>query len=50
MLELICAIPENIGWVIVGVLGTLTALLAVKLATTCVAAWKQWHAEEETEE
>ena len=52
MLELICSIPENIGWVIVGACGTLTALLAIKLVCTCVTAVKEYHLckEDETEE
>lgn len=31
MLELLCKIPDHIGWVIVGVVGTLTAIMAVKV-------------------
>lgn len=31
MLEMLCAIPENIGWVIVGAMGMLTAMMAVKV-------------------
>ena len=38
MLELICRIPESIGWVTVGVLGTLTVLFAIKVVKTIVVA------------
>ncbi len=31
MLEMICSIPENIGWVIVGATGMLCVMMAVKL-------------------
>lgn len=31
MLEMICAIPENIGWVIVGVNSTVCAMMTYKL-------------------
>jgi hypothetical protein len=32
MLEMLCAIPEEIGWVLVGVVGTLCIRMAVKVA------------------
>ena len=38
MLELICRIPESIGWVAVGVLGTLAVLFAIKIVKTIVEA------------
>ena len=38
MLELICKIPESVGWVTVGVLGTLTVLFAIKIVKTIVKA------------
>lgn len=31
MLELICRIPDHIGWVIVGAVGMLTTIMAVKV-------------------
>jgi hypothetical protein len=31
MLEMLCKIPENIGWVIVGAVGMLCAIMLVKL-------------------
>ena len=31
MLELLCKIPENVGWMLVGVVGTLCVIMAVKL-------------------
>lgn len=51
MLEIICAIPENIGWVIVGAMGMLTAIVAVKLGKLFVQMWKDRHeSEKECEE
>ena len=41
MLEMICAIPENIGWVIVGAAGMLTAIMAVKVAKVFVEMWRE---------
>lgn len=46
MLELICRIPESIGWVTVGVLGTLAILFAIKIVKTIVTA----HINEEVEQ
>ena len=46
MLELICKIPEHIGWVTVGVLGTLVVVFAVKIVKTIVEA----HTTEEVEQ
>ena len=36
MLEMICAIPENIGWVMVGAVGMLCAVMLVKLGKVVV--------------
>lgn len=47
MLEMIYAIPENIGWVIVGATGMLAAMMAVKLGKLFVQMWKDWHEEGE---
>ena len=49
MMNLICNIPEEIGWVLVGILGTLCAMMAVKLGKVFVEMWREWH-EEEIEE
>ena len=46
MLELICAIPEAIGWVSVGVVGTLCVMMAVKLGKLFIQMWKDYHEEE----
>lgn len=40
MLEMICSIPENVGWVIVGVVGTLTTLMAIKVGKIIIQAIK----------
>lgn len=36
MLEMICRIPENIGWVIVGAVGMLCAVMLIKLGKVIV--------------
>jgi len=41
MLEMICAIPENIGWVMVGAAGMLCAVMLVKLGGVIVEAIKE---------
>jgi hypothetical protein len=45
MLELLCAIPEEIGWVIVGVVGTLCVMMAIKLIKLFIKIYKE-HCEE----
>ena len=45
MLEMICAIPENIGWIMVGAAGMLCAVMLVKLGGVIVEAIKA-HREE----
>lgn len=41
MLEMICAIPENIGWVIVGTVGTLCAMMVVKIVKLFIESRKE---------
>ena len=41
MLEMICAIPESIGWVIVGAVGMFCAVMLVKLGGVIVEAIKE---------
>ena len=50
MLEMICAIPEEIGWVLVGIVGTLCAMMLFKLGKLFVQMWKERHEEEDDEE
>ena len=38
MLEMICAIPENVGWAIVGAMSAFTAMMVVALAKTVYLA------------
>ena len=47
MLELICNIPENIGWMLVGIVGTLCAMMMYKLGKLFVQMWKEWHEDDE---
>ena len=50
MLEMICAIPEEIGWVLVGIAGTLCAMMLFKLGKLFVQMWKERHEEDNEEE
>lgn len=43
MLELICAIPENVGWVIVGAMGAYAIVWAHKIGKLFMNIWKEWH-------
>ena len=47
MLEMICSIPENVGWIIVGATGMLAMVMLVKLGKLFVQMWKDNHEEEE---
>ena len=47
MLEMICAIPENIGWVMVGSLGTLCGMMLYRVGKLFVEMWRERHEEEE---
>ena len=49
MLELICAIPENVGWMLVSTVGTLCAVMMYKLGKLFVQMWKEWHEDDEEE-
>ena len=40
MLKIICAIPEEIGWALVGFIGVFTLIMAVKVVKVIVAAVK----------
>ena len=43
MMEWICAIPDSIGWTLVGVVGILCAVMAYKLAKLFVEMWRERH-------
>ena len=47
MLEIICAIPENIGWVMVGSLGTLCVMMLYRVGKLFIEMWRERHEEEE---
>lgn len=49
MLEMICAIPEEIGWAMVGFVACLCVVMAVKLGKVFIQMWRNRH-EEECEE
>ena len=48
MLQFICSIPEEIGWVIVGAMAAYTIMWAHKLGALFVTMWKEWHEDEKT--
>jgi hypothetical protein len=50
MLELLCKIPDHIGWMLVGIVGTLCAVMLVKLGKLFVQMWKERHEEDNEEE
>ena len=50
MLELLCKIPDHIGWMLVGIVGTLCAVMLFKLGILFVQMWKEWHEEDNEEE
>lgn len=41
MLEMICAIPEEIGWTLVGFIGAFTLMMAVKVGKVIVEVIKE---------
>lgn len=41
MLEMICAIPEEIGWELVGFAGAFTLIMAIKVGKVIVEAIKE---------
>lgn len=47
MLEMICAIPENVGWTLVGFTACLCCVMAVKLGKIIVQAIKDRLKDEE---
>lgn len=47
MLNLICSIPEEFGWALVGFTACLCCVMAYKLSKLFVQMWKEWHEDEE---
>ena len=47
MLKMICVIPEEIGWVIVGFLGVFTLMMIAKVVKVFVEAVKERMEDEE---
>ena len=41
MLKIICAIPEEIGWALVGFIGVFTLIMVVKVVKVIVEAIKE---------
>ncbi len=50
MMELICAIPEEIGWALVGFTAAFALMMSVKLGKLFVQMWKEHHEDECEEE
>ena len=50
MLELLCKIPDHIGWMFVGILGTLCAGMLFNLGKILVQMWKERNEEDDEEE
>ena len=46
MLKLLCAIPENVGWVIVGAMGAFAVVGVIHFAKFLIKVWKEWHEED----
>ena len=49
MMNLICSITENVGWMLVGAVGMLCVVMLCKLGKLFIQMWKEWHEEEEEE-
>ena len=46
MLEFLCAIPDHIGWMLVGALGAYAVMWAHKLGKLAVQMWRERHEED----
>lgn len=49
MLEMIGAIPKEIGWGLVGFIACLCCIMAIKLGKVFLEMWQDCHEEEEEE-
>ena len=49
MLEMICRIPDSVGWALVGALLMLSVGMLVKLSKIFVQMWKDYHEAQEVE-
>lgn len=47
MLEFICAIPESIGWALVGFVACLCVMMIAKLGKLFIQMWRERKAEDE---
>ena len=50
MLNAICAIPEEMGWVLVGLAAGALVNVSIKLGKLLVEMWKVYHEDEEADE
>lgn len=49
MMDLICAIPEEIGWALVGLAAGALVNVSIKLGKMFVEMWKDYHEDDEEE-
>lgn len=49
IINIVNAIPDSIGWALVGCLSTLCVIMGIKLTRIFVQMWKDYHEEEEEE-
>lgn len=49
IINFVNAIPDSIGWALVGCLFTLCVVMGVKLAKMFIQMWKDYHEDEEEE-
>ena len=47
MMELICAIPEALGWIMVGLAFGALVNMSIKLGKIFVEMWKDYHKDDE---
>lgn len=46
-INLICSIPDSIGWAMVGFLGALALVMGIKVTKMLIQMWREWHEDEE---
>ena len=49
-MELICAIPDELGWAMAGLAAGAVANVCIKLGKTFVEMWKDYHEDDEEKE
>lgn len=49
VMNLLCAIPEHVGWMIDGALIVVLGFALYKVAKLAVEAWREWHEDDDEE-